>query len=152
MGASLHSGVGGRMTRHKPGRRQRSRRYMMSEINVTPFVDVMLVLLIIFMVAAPMMTVGIKVDLPEADAPALAGNDEPLVISLKKDGAIFLQETPIKLEELGAKLDAVTDRKRDTRLFIRGDAKLNYGDIIKLMGILTQTGYTRIGLVSEPAG
>ena len=98
-----------------------------SEINVTPFVDVMLVLLIIFMVTAPLLTVGVQVDLPESNADSIQTNDEPLEITISKNGDIFIQETEIELKELVPKLTAITNNKLDTKIYVRGDAIIDYG-------------------------
>jgi len=120
----------------------------MSDINVTPFVDVMLVLLVIFMVTAPLLTVGVEVNLPKTKANALAGNDEPLAISVKADGEIFLQETPVELEALVPRLQSVTGANPDARIFIRGDAGINYGRIMEVMGVINAAGYSKVGLVT----
>ncbi len=121
----------------------------MSEINVTPMVDVMLVLLIIFMVTAPMMTAGVAVDLPETSAKSLPGSDEPLVITVKSDGKIFLQETEMNFEVLREKLKAIAGEKKDARVFIRGDRKLNYGRMMEVMGEIDAAGFSRIAFVTE---
>ncbi|MCP4922783.1 MAG: protein TolR [bacterium] len=133
--------------RGKRSLRRESR--VMSEINVTPMVDVMLVLLIIFMVAAPLMTVGVSVDLPEVSAPAINEDVEPLTISIDKEGKIFVQETPVDLETLVPKLKAITGEKQDSRLFIRGDQSLTYGRIMKVMGALNEAGFSRVALLAE---
>jgi biopolymer transport protein TolR len=122
----------------------------MSEINVTPFVDVMLVLLIIFMVAAPLLTVGVPVDLPKVTVPVLPDR-EPIVITVKADGNIFLQETETTLQELGPRMTAIAGNGYDQRIFIRADTTLDYGNVMQVMGTLTQSGFTRIGLVTEQA-
>ncbi|MGE0753783.1 MAG: protein TolR [Alphaproteobacteria bacterium] len=122
-----------------------------SEINVTPMVDVMLVLLVIFMVAAPMMTTGVTVDLPESSANPVKGQDEPLVVAINAKGKIYLGETEIKYEELTSKLAAITQEKKDTRIFIRGDKGLNYGEIMRVMGAINQAGYTKVALLTEVA-
>ena len=124
----------------------------MSEINVTPLVDVMLVLLIVFMVAAPLMTVGVPVDLPETRAKPLQGDSEPINISLDRDHKVFLQETEIDPETLVAKLEAIAKNGYDERIFVRGDTAVNYGAVMKVMGALNAAGYKKIGLVtgSEP--
>jgi biopolymer transport protein TolR len=124
----------------------------MSEINVTPLVDVMLVLLIVFMVAAPLMTVGVPVDLPETRAKPLQGDNEPINVSIDKDHKIFLQETEIDPETLVAKLEAIAKNGYDERIFVRGDTAVNYGAVMKVMGALNAAGYKKIGLVtgSEP--
>ena len=131
------------------GRRRRSRRHApMSEINVTPFVDVMLVLLIIFMVAAPLLTVGVPIDLPETQAKQLNSETQPITISVREEGQIFLQETEITAEELIPKLKAIARNGYDERLYVRGDRATNYGTVMRLMGALNQAGYKKIGLVT----
>ena len=120
----------------------------MSEINVTPFVDVMLVLLIIFMVAAPLLTVGVPIDLPETQAKQLNSETQPITISVREEGQIFLQETEITAEELVPKLQAIAKNGYDERLYVRGDKATDYGIVMKLMGLLNQAGYKRIGLVT----
>ena len=143
MGMSVgNSGVSG-------GRRRRGKRHQpMSEINVTPFVDVMLVLLIIFMVAAPLLTVGVPIDLPETQAKQLNSETQPITISVREEGQIFLQETEITAEELVPKLQAIAKNGYDERLYVRGDKATDYGIVMKLMGLLNQAGYKRIGLVT----
>jgi biopolymer transport protein TolR len=142
-------------TRRGP-RFARTRYVPMAEINVTPFVDVMLVLLIIFMVAAPLLNVGVPVDLPKADAKPITGQDEPLVVSIDAKGDAFLQEAKVSNEELGAKLKAIASTKPDTRVFVRGDRGIQYGRIMEVMGVVSGAGFTKVGLVSEqptaPAG
>ena len=121
----------------------------MSEINVTPFVDVMLVLLIVFMVTAPLLTVGVPVDLPRTEASQMVGQDEPLVISVNADGAVFLQETQIELEQLVPRLTAITENKKDSRIFIRGDRGIAYGKVMEVMGTVNQAGFSRVALVTQ---
>ena len=135
------------------GRRGRNRRAPMSEINVTPMVDVMLVLLIIFMVTAPLLTVGVPVDLPKTKASVITGQDEPLVISVNREGRIYLQETELELDKLVARLRAITDNKPDTRIFVRGDKTVVYGRIIEVMGTVSAAGFSRVALIAElPTG
>ena len=131
------------------GRPRRGRYRPMSEINVTPFVDVMLVLLIVFMVTAPLLTVGVPVDLPEAKAKALSQPEEPLVISVNSSGIVFIQETEVALEKLVPRLAAITDNKPDTRIYLRGDRKVDYGRIMEVMARVNSAGFTRLALVSE---
>ena len=135
-------------------RRSRSgRNYQpMSEINVTPFVDVMLVLLIIFMVTAPLLTVGVPIDFPRTQAQQLAGGKEPLTISVTKNGKLFLQETEILLDEIVPKLVAITKRGYDQRIFVRGDRAISYGMVMKVMGTIAAAGFTRIALVTDLEG
>ncbi len=123
-----------------------------SEINVTPFVDVMLVLLIVFMVTAPLLTVGVPVDLPETKAAALNDKLEPMVISIKADGSLYVQETKVTENRLIPRLVAVTKRNKQARIYIRGDHKLNYGSIMKIMGRINQAGYTKVALVANMPG
>lgn len=143
MGMSVGgSGVSG-------GRRRRAKRHQpMSEINVTPFVDVMLVLLIIFMVAAPLLTVGVPIDLPETQAKQLNSETQPITISVNEEGKVFLQETEISADELVPKLQAIAKNGYDERLYVRGDRTTNYGVVMKVMGLLNQAGFKRIGLVT----
>ena len=133
-------------------RRKRNRRPAASrpiaEINVTPFVDVMLVLLIIFMVAAPLLTVGVPIDLPETQAKALNTDSQPITISVNEGGEIFLQETAIPIAEIVPKLEAIAQTGFNERIFIRGDQSSNYGTIMQVMGRINAAGYTNIGLVT----
>jgi biopolymer transport protein TolR len=124
----------------------------MSDINVTPLVDVMLVLLIVFMVAAPLMTVGVPIELPQTKAKPLQGDIEPITLSINSQGQIFLQNTGIDLETLVPKLEAIAQNGYDERIYVRGDTGVNYGIVMKVMGALNQAGYRKIGLVtgSEP--
>ena len=125
----------------------------LSEINVTPMVDVMLVLLIIFMVTAPLLTVGVPVDLPKTDAPPITEPGEPLVVTIDVDGKIFLQETEIPLDVLVPRLTAITENKADTRVFVRGDQSVNYGRVMEVMSTVSAAGFTKVALVAEvPAG
>ncbi len=121
----------------------------MAEINVTPFVDVMLVLLIVFMVTAPLLTVGVSIDLPETRAQQLQGDKDPLAISIKTDGSVYLQSTEIAVEELVAKLLAIAENGYQERIFVRGDKNANYGDIMRVMGTISDAGFRRIALVTE---
>jgi biopolymer transport protein TolR len=133
------------------GRGGRRRRAVMSEINVTPMVDVMLVLLIIFMVSAPLLTVGVPIDLPQTQAKSLDQDKEPLSLSVNNDGKVFLQNTEIKLDELVAKLKAVTEARGgfDERIYVRGDRKVDYGTVMRVMGRLSAAGFRRVALVTE---
>ncbi len=129
--------------------RGRHRSAPMSEINVTPMVDVMLVLLIIFMVAAPLLTVGVQVDLPKTKSTIIRGEDEPLAITIDRDGQVFLQETEIELEALMPRLDAITGNNPDVRIFVRGDASVDYGRVMEVMGTINAAGYTKVALVTR---
>ncbi|MEI7606760.1 MAG: biopolymer transporter ExbD [Rhodospirillaceae bacterium] len=145
MGVQL-AGSGGR----RGGRRKAFRQ--MSEINVTPFVDVMLVLLIVFMVTAPLLTVGVPVDLPKTNAPPLATDKEPLYVSVKPDGTVWLQETQIDLSTLGPKLIAVTGANPEARILVRGDRSNAYGRMVEVLGAISGAGFKKIGLAAELPG
>ena len=132
------------------GRRARRRRPI-SEINVTPFVDVMLVLLIVFMVTAPLLTVGVPVDLPKTRAQALGQDREPLSVTIKRGGQIYLQNTPIADENLVPKLAAIAANGYEQRIFVRGDKDVDYGRVMAVMGMLSEAGFTHIGLVTDIA-
>ena len=135
---------GGRGGRYRP----------MSEINVTPFVDVMLVLLIIFMVAAPMMTVGVPVDLPRTNAQPLNQDQEPLSISVDSQGRVFLQETEVELAALVPQLQAIMRNQRpgepERRIFVRADGAINYGRVMEVMGSVNAAGFSRVALLAQP--
>ena len=128
----------------------RSKKEPMSEINVTPFVDVMLVLLIIFMVTAPLLTVGVQVDLPETSADTLPEETEPLTLTINAKGEIFIQETKVEFEKIIPKILAVSNNRTDTRIFVRGDKTINYGRVLEIMGMLSGSGFTKVALISEP--
>ena len=145
MGMSVGS-AGGRGGR---GHRRRGRHHgLISEINVTPFVDVMLVLLIIFMVAAPLLTVGVPIDLPETRANAMNPETQPITISVNENGQIYLQETEIPLDEVVAKLSAIATTGYEERIYVRGDKTTNYGIVMQVMARIQAAGYTKIGLVT----
>ena len=129
---------------------KRSEREPMSEINVTPFVDVMLVLLIIFMVTAPLLTVGVQVDLPETSADTLPEESEPLTLTINSKGEVFIQETKIEFDNLNKKILAVSNNRTDTRIYVRGDKTINYGRVLEVMGKLSGSGFTKVALISEP--
>ncbi|MBB3898279.1 protein TolR [Roseococcus suduntuyensis] len=137
----------------KRGGGGRSRYRPMSDINVTPFVDVMLVLLIIFMVAAPMMTTGVPVDLPRTAAQPLNQEQEPLTISVNSEGAIFLQETEVPLDGLVARLQAIAQARPEgtpePRIFVRGDRAISYGRVMEVMGTISAGGFSRVALLAE---
>ncbi len=122
----------------------------MSEINVTPFVDVMLVLLVIFMVTAPLIQQGLEVELPKTQAEGLPSDDDPLVVSVKQDGSIHVERTAIPLSDLESKLKKIFLTRDQTRVFLRADARVNYGTVAKTLAILRRAGATRIGMVTEP--
>ncbi|MET0567474.1 MAG: protein TolR [Hyphomicrobiaceae bacterium] len=126
----------------------------MSEINVTPFVDVMLVLLIIFMVTAPLLTAGVPLELPQAKGKQLEANKEPIVISVTKKGEVFLgqeEKTPLQLDEIGAKLNAVAGNRggADEPIFVRGDKSVEYGLVARVMGRIKEAGFKKISLITE---
>jgi biopolymer transport protein TolR len=129
-------------------RKPRRRHSPMAEINVTPFVDVMLVLLIVFMVAAPLLTVGVPIDLPETQAKQLEGDTEPITVSVRADGTIFLQDEEVDAERLITILQAIAQNGLNDRIFVRGDRSADYGTIMRVMGRLNSAGYKRIGLVT----
>jgi biopolymer transport protein TolR len=133
------------------GHRRRRRHGIMAEINVTPMVDVMLVLLIIFMVSAPLLTVGVPIDLPQSQAKSLDQDQKPLTVSVNDKGQVFLQESEIPVDELVAKLKAVTETRggMDERIYVRGDRKVDYGTVMKVMGRLSAAGFRRVALVTE---
>ncbi len=126
----------------------RSKR-IISDINVTPLVDVMLVLLIVFMVTSPMLVSGINVDLPKTSANPFTGKDEPLTITVDKEGTIYLHDHKIKESELVDKLVAITEEKYDTRIFVRGDKAIDYGQVMKIVGLISTAGFKKISLVTE---
>ncbi|WP_024507351.1 protein TolR [Bradyrhizobium sp. ARR65] len=139
--ASSSAGRGGR----------RGRKPVMAEINVTPMVDVMLVLLIIFMVSAPLLTVGVPLDLPQTQAKSLDNDKNPLTLSVNLKGQVFLNNTQIALDDLVPKLKAITDARggADERIFVRGDKKVDYGAVMQVMGRLSAAGFRRVALVTE---
>ena len=139
MAGGLQNRNGGRRGAYRP----------MAEINVTPMVDVMLVLLIVFMVAAPLLTVGVPVDLPKTSAPSIKEQKDPLSISIKQDGSIFIQDTAIESDALVAKLQAITQNNLDTVLFVRGDKGVNYGRVMEVMGLLSSAGFSKATLIAE---
>jgi biopolymer transport protein TolR len=146
MAASIAGGAGARR-----GRR-RARRGALSEINVTPMVDVMLVLLIIFMVSAPLLTVGVPVELPRTEAGSVDTQTEPLTISIRKDGAIFIQDTPSTFEELSARLKALAGDRFDKPIFVRADGAASYAIVAQVMARLQATGFTAINLITDTGG
>jgi biopolymer transport protein TolR len=133
------------------GRGMRGRRSYrpMAEINVTPMVDVMLVLLIVFMVAAPLLTVGVPVDLPQTNAPAINEQKEPLVISVNNEGKLFLQNTEVADDQVVARLKAVTNNNPNATIYVRGDKAINYGRVMEVMGMVGAAGYTKVSLIAE---
>ncbi|MCG7518706.1 protein TolR [Ruegeria sp. Ofav3-42] len=150
MGAAVQQSSNGNGRRR--GRR-RGRAQPMAEINVTPFVDVMLVLLIIFMVAAPLLTVGVPVDLPKTAASALPGdNEEPLTVTLTADGRVQIQTTDVVREELIGKLRAIAAERSSDRVFLRADGAIPYAQVMQIMGALNAGGFSNVGLVTDTGG
>jgi len=133
------------------GKRRHHRRKVMSEINVTPMVDVMLVLLIIFMVSAPLLTVGVPIDLPQSQAKNLEQDKEPLTVSVNDKGQIFLQNSEIAADDLVAKMQAVAEARggKEARVYVRGDKRVDYGTMMRVMGRLSSAGFHRVALVTE---
>jgi biopolymer transport protein TolR len=123
-----------------------------NDINITPFVDVMLVLLIIFMVAAPMMTTGVTVNLPKTQASTVPGNDEPVSVTIKADGTVYIQSTAATIDNLGEKLKAILGEKKETRIFLRGDTAIDYGQVMRVVGAINGAGYTKIALLTDMSG
>lgn len=144
MGMSIGAqGRGGR------GHRRRGRHHgLISDINVTPFVDVMLVLLIIFMVAAPLLTVGVPIDLPETQAKALNSDTQPITVSVNQQGQVYLQETEIPLDEVVPKLQAISQAGYEERIYVRGDKTADYGTVMQVMARISSAGYKNLGLVT----
>ena len=130
-------------------RRRMRRGGPVAEINVAPFVDVLLVLVVIFMVAAPLLTVGVPVDLPRAQAEMISQRNEPLIVSIDKQGRIFLQEAEIATDALVPRLVAVSNANRDLRIFVRGDRDISYGRIMEVMGMISEAGYAKVALIAE---
>jgi biopolymer transport protein TolR len=145
MGMSLKQGQGGGRRRSRRGKRHAP----MHEINVTPMVDVMLVLLIIFMVAAPLLTVGVPIELPQAKGKQLESNKEPLTISVSGNGDVFVGETKIPLNELADKLKSIAKNGVDEQIFVRGDKGIDYGTVMKVMGRISAGGFRKVSLVTE---
>jgi len=146
MGMSVSASGSGRGGR---GHRRRSRHHgLMSEINVTPMVDVMLVLLIIFMVAAPLLTVGVPIDLPDTQAKAMNSDTQPITVSIDPQGKVFLQETEIPIEEVVPKLQAIAKTGYEERIYVRGDKTADYGTVMKVMARISAAGFKNIGLVT----
>jgi biopolymer transport protein TolR len=122
----------------------------MAEINVTPLVDVMLVLLVVFMITAPLLTVGVPVDLPQTQAPSINEQKEPLVISVDKAGDIYIQETQVPTESLVSRLEAITGNNPDAILYVRGDKAINYGRVLEVMSLVSSAGFRKVSLIAQP--
>ena len=142
--AGLAKGHGGRR------RRRHKRRGAINEINMTPFIDVMLVLLIIFMVAAPLMTAGVPLDLPQTRAAPLNVDAKPITLSIKATGQVFLGEDELRDDEIVSRLNATAKSGPDERVFVRGDKKVDYGRVAQVMSVVTGAGFKRVALVTEP--
>ena len=128
----------------------RKKRYtQISDINVTPFVDVMLVLLIVFMVTAPLLTVGIPVDLPKVKANALTDQKDPIEITVKLDGSVFMGESIVEIENLIPRLNAISDQNNEARIYVRGDRVVAYGRVMEIMSIINSAGYVKVALVAQ---
>src|SRR5215469_408321 len=123
----------------------------MSEINVTPLVDVMLVLLVVFMVTAPLLTTGVPVDLPQTQAAPINEPKEPLVVTINAEGKIYLQNTETAMDDLVPRLQAITNANASTSIYVRGDRSVNYGRVLEVMGLISGAGFTKVSLVSEQA-
>lgn len=148
MGANLNnSSRNGRSGNRLSSKRRRPG--LMGDINITPFVDVMMVLLVIFMVAAPLMTVGLQIDLPNAKTPAVEGQDEPVIISINAQKKLFLQETELELNVLMAKLSAILEANPNNRVFVQADESLDYGTVMQMMSAISLAGHRKIALVTE---
>ncbi len=128
---------------------RKSQNGAITNINITPFVDVMLVLLVVFMITAPLLSVGVPVELPKSNASSLPSNSEPIVVSIDKQGKIFIQDTEIEENFLAEKLQAISDANFDAKIFVRGDQTLSYGTIMQVMGQISVAGYSKVALVSE---
>ena len=146
VGAVHKSSRRGHGGRRRPGRR------LMSDINVTPMVDVMLVLLVVFMITAPLLTVGVQVDLPETRAKVIPGEDEPLAITVDAEGRIFLQETEVALDALAPRLQAITGNNPELRIFLRGDQAIHYGRVMDVMGTVNAAGFRKVALITRRPG
>ena len=137
------------ITSNNLNKRKKQRYTQMSEINVTPFVDVMLVLLIVFMVTAPLLTVGIKVDLPKVKATALTDIKDPIEITVKLDGEVYIGESKVEVENLIPRLNAITEQNTEARIYIRGDRVVAYGRIMEIMSIINSAGYIKVALITR---
>ncbi|MEP3890472.1 MAG: biopolymer transporter ExbD [Hellea sp.] len=148
MGMTTGSMGGGRRGSRRRGRRGSG---LNAEINVTPLVDVMLVLLIVFMIAAPLLSVGVPVELPKTDAKALPSQQEPITITVDFEGGVFIQDEEISLDDLATRLIAVSTNGYEERIYLRGDRETDYGEVMKVMARINTAGFTNIGLVTDPA-
>ena len=148
MGMSAAAGAKSGGRRGRRGRKHGA----IAEINMTPFIDVMLVLLIIFMVAAPLLTVAVPLELPKTDAGSVEQIEEPITVSIQRDGSIYVQEDPATLEQLGPRISAMANNDLERPIFVRGDGQAPYGTVAEVMGRLSSVGFTRLNLVTDSAG
>jgi len=139
-------GTGGNGRRNGFAKRHKQ----MSEINVTPFVDVMLVLLVVFMVTAPLLTVGVPIDLPNSNANNLPENNTPLSITIDQEGRIYLQDEEVDLEQLVARITVIFENRKEDRIYVHGDQGVNYGRVMEVMGMLNGNGFSRVAMVTDP--
>ena len=146
MAVSIYSGNG-----RSSGRAAAGRYRPMSEINVTPLVDVMLVLLIVFMVTAPLMTVGVPIELPQTQAAPINEQKEPLTITVNREGTVFIQETSVQIDALVTRLQAITGSNPDAVLYVRGDKEISYGRVLEVMSLVSAAGFRKVSLVAEAA-
>ena len=137
------------ITSNNFNKRKKQRYTQMSEINVTPFVDVMLVLLIVFMVTAPLLTVGIKVDLPKVEATALTDIKDPIEITVNLEGDIYIGESKVEVENLIPRLNAITEQNTEARIYVRGDRVVAYGRIMEIMALINSAGYVKVALITQ---
>ncbi len=137
---------------HKKSSRFSSAYRPVSDINVTPFIDIMLVLLVVFMITAPLLSSGVKVDLPKTKASGLEEKDKPLVITLDEKGGLYVQDLPVEQQNLLPKLEAMTARNHEATLYIKADRRISYGQVMKVMGLISDGGFSKVALVSLPAG
>jgi len=129
--------------------RKNNKRAVMSDINVTPLVDVMLVLLIVFMITSPLLVAGIKIDLPESTTAPMTGQEEPISVTIDRENKIYIQNTQVNLSDLPSKLQAITKQNLEIRIFVRGDKNVNYGKIIEVISIINKVGYGKVALLTE---
>ena len=141
------NGSGGNIRRTGFAKRHKQ----MSDINVTPFVDVMLVLLVVFMVTAPLLTVGVPIDLPNSEANNLPENDTPLSITINEDGKIYLQDEEVELQQLVARITVIFENRKEDRIYVHGDQGVSYGRVMEVMGLLNGNGFSRVAMVTDPA-
>ena len=127
------------------------RHKQMSDINVTPFVDVMLVFLVVFMVTAPLLTVGVPIDLPNSEANNLPENDTPLSITINEDGKIYLQDEEVDLNQMVARITVIFENRKEDRIYVHGDQRVNYGRVMEVIGLLNGNGFSRVAMVTDPS-